>query len=316
MLAIITLLAFFAIGFTVGIFWGNSRGIPFVEKKDYLWAIGIYAGNSPLELRSPDNLKNPVLTAKDVTDVTAEFVADPFMIRSDNEWYMFFEVMNQRGEIGLAQSTDARHWKYQKIVLREPFHLSYPYVFTLEGECYMIPEANQTNSVRLYKATDFPSQWSFVNTLLQGYRFTDTSVVYFQDTWWMFTAISLDVLLLYYAESLFGPWTLHSQSPIIMGDLKRARPAGRVLVFGNRMMRFAQDASRSYGNNVLAFEVMEITKTSYKERAVKGDPILKASGSGWNAKGMHQIDAHQISGDQWIACVDGYREGLTFGLRY
>jgi hypothetical protein len=34
-------------------------------------------------------------------------------------------------------------------------------------------------------------------------------------------------------------------------------------------------------------------------------PILKASGNGWNANGMHHIDAHQQADGRWLACVDG-----------
>jgi hypothetical protein len=78
------------------------------------WSIGIYAGKSPFELLPPDDLQNPVLTCADVTDVPASFVADPFMVRSDGVWYMFFEVMVRPlgiGQIGLAISDDGLAWK-------------------------------------------------------------------------------------------------------------------------------------------------------------------------------------------------------------
>jgi hypothetical protein len=35
----------------------------------------------------------------------------------------------QEGEIGLATSEDGLKWDYKQVVLNEPFHLSYPYVF-------------------------------------------------------------------------------------------------------------------------------------------------------------------------------------------
>ena len=59
-------------------------------------------------------------------------VADPFMVFENGTWYMFFEAMNDfesRGVIGLATSEDGLSWQYQKIILNESFHLSYPYVF-------------------------------------------------------------------------------------------------------------------------------------------------------------------------------------------
>ncbi len=84
---------------------------------------------------------------------------------------MFFEVLNRdcrKGEIGYAASKDGLSWTYQHIVLAEPFHLSYPYVFEWENNYYMIPEANSTESIRLYRATNFPRQWEHVTELRRG----------------------------------------------------------------------------------------------------------------------------------------------------
>ena len=111
----------------------------------------------------------PVLTGADVTDRSADFVADPFMFHENNTWYMFFEVGNYTtgySEIGLATSNDGFSWTYQQIVLSEhggsnPFDLAYPYVFKWDGTYYLIPETYSQNEVRLYEATNFPYSWTF-----------------------------------------------------------------------------------------------------------------------------------------------------------
>jgi len=54
----------------------------------------IYIGESIFNFVSPENISNPVLNAQDVTDVQANEVADPFMVRENDIWYMFFEVLN------------------------------------------------------------------------------------------------------------------------------------------------------------------------------------------------------------------------------
>ena len=98
-----------------------------------MWSIAIYTGISPFDLQPAP----PVLTKADITDIPAAFVADPFMLRRDHTWYMFFEVMNietRLGEIGVATSNDALNWTYDRIVLREPFHLSYPHVFASRSD--------------------------------------------------------------------------------------------------------------------------------------------------------------------------------------
>ena len=124
------------------------------------FSIGIAIGDSPFALRLQSSIRNPVLTRHDVTDVPAVMVADPFMCRDEDQgrWYLFFEVVNHltgKGEIGLAVSRDAMVWEYQRIVLAEPFHLSYPYVFRWEGTYYMIPEGSRGGCVTLYRADEF-----------------------------------------------------------------------------------------------------------------------------------------------------------------
>lgn len=285
-----------------------------VSDKRQTFSIGIYVGKSPFELRPADELYNPVLTRDSVSDAPASYIADPFMLKVDSRWYMFFEVMNARagsGEIGLAVSHDAFQWSYQRIVLREPFHLSYPYTFEWKNEYYMIPESYQAKSVRLYKAVDFPSRWSLVGTLLEGDDFVDPSVFYINHRWWLLTDLArppfyAGILRLFHADNLAGPWVEHPKSPILDGNPHIARPAGRVLVFDGRVIRYTQDCAPVYGTQVRAFEITELTKTSYQEQAVGLHPVIAASGKGWNASGMHHIDPHRKRDGQWIACVDGF----------
>lgn len=304
-------------GFISGVYVGKFKDIPFMKRIDE-WSIGIYTGKDPFNVVSPDNISNPVLTAKDITDISADFVADPFMVKEGSMWYMFFEVMNtntNQGDIGLAVSNDALNWNYKQIVLDEPFHLSYPYVFKWKHEYYMIPESHESYSIRLYKAVDFPTQWSFIGILLYG-DYRDSSIFRHDSKWWMFVTDRNDILRLCYAVNLMGPWAEHPESPIIRGNANIARPGGRVLVFDGRIVRYTQDDYPTYGNQVRAFKITELTTTSYKEKRISENPILKASGIGWNKDGMHHIDAHQIEENKWIACVDGFRRTLAFGLEY
>ncbi len=283
-----------------------------------MWSIGIYIGNSPFNLTS-ENLSNPVLAAEDITDTPAKFVADPFMVKENYTWYMFFEVMNthtNKGEIGLAISNDGLSWIYKQIVLDEPFHLSYPYVFKWKNEYYMTPESCKASSISLYKATDFPTKWKHIHTLLKG-SYADPSIFHYDDKWWMFLGNpqSHETLRLYYADKLIGPWTEHPKSPIIKDDATIARPGGRIIIFDNRIFRFAQDDLPIYGKQIRMLEITEITTTNYKEKEITESPLLKASGNGWNEKGMHHVDPHQIDGKKWIACVDGYRKISVFKIR-
>jgi hypothetical protein len=275
------------------------------------WSIGIYEGSNPFDLEPAKGVINPVLTAKDVTDGDAIFLADPFMIRKGQEHYMFFEVMNRKpkegnqGDIGYAQSSDGKHWEYKKMVLDEPFHLAYPYVFEWNGDYYLIPETSQDLSVSLYKANVFPDQWEYQGALLNGYRYVDPSIFRHQGKWWLFvTTPASNVLNLYYANDLLGEWKPHPMNPLVKFDRNIARPGGRVITYDNRLFRITQDDEPSYGLQVFAFEITELSETSYQERIVSEKPLVTMTGKGWNAAGMHHVDLHQV-GEKWMAVVDG-----------
>ena len=271
------------------------------------WAVGIYRGDSPLRL-SPVQ-EGPVLSWSDVRDARAAFVADPFMIRVDGVWSMFFEVLaldRSKGEIGLATSRDGVRWDYRGIVLQEPWHLSYPYVLEWQGAHYMIPESHVANEVVLYRARSFPTGWTRCATLLAG-SFADSSLFHFEERWWMFTAPvpgRWDCEL-YTADHLEGPWRAHPASPVVQGDRRTARQGGRVLIWNGRPLRYAQDGIPRYGTRVRAFAVTELTPASYREEEVPESPVLGPTGAGWNRTGMHHIDPHPTGDGGWIACVDG-----------
>jgi hypothetical protein len=277
-----------------------------------VYSIGILKGPSPLALAATGE-SNPVLTRDDVPDVLAVYVADPFMVRADGTWHMFFEILTWRpgakkGEIALATSRDGERWEYRGIVLSEPFHLSYPNVFRCGSDHYMVPESASAGAVRLYRADPFPSRWSFVGDLIRGPGHVDSTVFEHDGSWWMFTETDTrrGTLRLFRSNEITGPWVEHPQSPVVASDLRVARPAGRVVTADGRLLRFAQDCRTAYGSSVSAIEIAELSPKHYRERDAGSGPLLAASGRGWNAEGMHQIDAHQLEDGSWIACVDGW----------
>lgn len=316
---LLTIIVIFASGFIYAVYLTRIKEIKFVEK-NYIWEIGVYTGTSPFNLRPATGISNPVLTARDVTDVNANFVADPFVVKEENLWYIFFEVFNvqdDRGEIAFASSLDGLHWKYEQVILKEPFHLSYPFVFKWQGEYYMIPESARALELRLYKAVDFPRSWAFVKVLMKGF-YLDPTLFFHDNKLWLFAQTnprSNDRLSLYFADDLFGPWQEHPQSPILNGDARYARPAGKIFKFDGRLFRVSQDCSTFYGEEVYAFEILELTASVYREKKASQDPLITASGKGWNALGMHTVNAYQLDNGQWLWVVDGCRLKLKYKLK-
>jgi hypothetical protein len=280
------------------------------------WSIFMYEGDACLALNPVSNIQQPVMSRYAVDDTYAAFVADPFMVKAQDRWLMFFELLNtktQKGQIAYAESKNGLDWNYQQVVLAEDFHLSYPYTFEFEANWYMIPESCEAGSVRLYKATSFPQEWELVSELLVGQRFVDASVVNFDNIWWMFVGIernentACDELRLYYADCLWGDWLEHPMSPIVCNNMEISRPAGRVVKIDNNLVRFAQDCTKTYGGNTSAIQINLLTKDSYlEERINPNNPHLFSLGTlECNGLGMHHLDPVLLSDGRWLACVDG-----------
>jgi hypothetical protein len=265
------------------------------------------SGSSPLDMKEFVGRRNPHFTASDVTTPASQFVADPFLIKEGNTYFLFFELFNRdngRGELGVAESRDLVHWAFTGVVLAEPFHLSYPFVFKDGDSYYMIPESRASREVRLYKAVSFPMQWKLEKVLLRG-QYVDSSVVHRDGYWWMFSGVSPYSLAIFYADSLYGPWKAHALNPIYREDSSRARPAGRPLVYNGELIRFVQDNREGYGKKVRAMKVEALSATTFSERVLEPDPFLAATGTAWRAHGMHHFSPLELDKGRWIAAVDG-----------
>ena len=284
--------------------------IPVDEEKPKYgpWSIGLYEGPTPFDLANPKDISNPVLSGEDVSDIDGRFVADPFMLIKNDKYFLFFEVLNRQtnhGDIGYAISLDGMNWKYKKIIIDEPFHLSYPYIFEWDDNIYLIPESSKDYSVRIYKALFFPEKWEYMGNILNGYRYKDPSVFRYGNKWWMFVSTTgSECLNLYYSDRLLKDWRPHPMNPVVKLDKHYSRPAGRVLNYNGNLYRFTQDDYPSYGIQVFAFKINELSDNSYMESMASEKPIVKLTGEGWNAAGMHHVDIHR-QGDKWMAIVDG-----------
>ena len=309
-------LALLAGAFFAGTLYGTLFGVPFVDRYQD-WSIGIWTGESPLSLEPVPGESNPVLRACDVTDRNTLFVADPFLLSAGNGYAMFFEVYSRddrQGDIAVATSRDGLSWTYGSVVLDEPFHLSYPYVFRWAGETFMVPESVEALGVFLYRATAFPLEWVRMRMLLEG-RYVDPSLIHYAGRWWLFVGEETnDILRLFSAESLDGPFAEHPESPLVVGDASRARPGGRLLEFDGRLFRCAQDDADDYGKRIVLYEILTLTVEAYEE-APTGIEWTGGT-SGWDAAGVHHLDALERNSGGWLAVVDGWsRRRLVFTWR-
>jgi len=203
------------------------------------------------------------------------FWADPFVIEHDNRTWAFFEefsYQHRRAHISCAEiSSDGSFISLTRCLCDNQRHYSYPLVFRAGCDLLMIPESVDSASVDLYRCEGFPHTWVRETTLLKG-RFVDTTVWQHGDLWWLMTTSAepdarSGCLLLFYSDSVRGPWHFHPANPIST-DVRTARGAGRVFERASRLVRPSQNSCGMYGRSLALNEITELSTLRYAERTV------------------------------------------------
>ena len=273
-----------------------------------MWQIGIYKGNS-VENLTPI-AQNPIINNTMVKEFDAEFVADPFMIYVNKQWYLFFEALdksNNKGVIGVSSSKNLIDWNYLGIALKEDFHLSYPFVFEHEGKIYMSPETLGANGVTLYEAVDFPMKWKPIKKLVEG-QHADPTIILHNGLWWLFTCqtpYQYDSLSIFWSENLLGTWKSHNQNPIYTHEKSQSRPGGRVFYHNGNLYRAFQNCQNIYGEFVGLSKIKKLTVNEFNEEIISKE-FLGPSSTGWNKERMHHLDCHVLPNNDIVACTDGF----------
>ena len=206
------------------------------------------------------------------------FLADPFTITVNGTTHLFVEEFpydSRKGVIS-AYRLDGEKSERIGVVLEEPYHLSFPFVFEHEGEIYMVPEGGGGRSVKLYKASSFPTGWTEVKTLLSDVPAVDTILFEHGSRWWLLTTIQGDgpglnnaELHAFHSDSPLGEWMPHEANPIIM-DAGKGRNGGFTRDRDGKPCRVAQVPGFTfYGAGSAVYRIDELTPAAYRETLVK-----------------------------------------------
>jgi hypothetical protein len=221
------------------------------------------------------------------------FYADPFLARTTEGTFLFVEDF----DLGLGRAAisvvDLSTGEARRAVTAD-HHLSYPIVFEVDGTWYMLPEQAESSRVVLLRCEQFPDRWVPDTVLLDGVRAYDPTLFWDGDLWWLFCAMGTgsacidDELHVWYAATLRGPFTPHPANPVV-SNVVGARPAGRIVRNGGRLLRPAQDGSGEYGRAIVVNEILALTPTEYREQ-----PVSTLTAHDLGAAGIHTID---VAGD-------------------
>jgi len=207
--------------------------------------------------------------------------ADPFLCTRDGRTFCFvedFACKTGKAHITALEISGTRIIEHG-IALKEPFHLSFPFLFKHQGGLYMCPETSKSRQIRVYRCTEFPLKWELEKILMEGVSAVDTMLFHRDGKWWMLTSIDesgtgdhCSELYLFSSDSpLSTTWAPHPQNPIRI-DSCGGRNAGLILE-GEKMFRLAQcQGFDRYGHSLRVNEIKEVSESRYVE-----DPVATIS---------------------------------------
>lgn len=200
-------------------------------------------------------------------ETQADYSADPFAILHKSKIYIYYEELKSvlsKGKINVIQGFDFKTKKQVNGFQPSNIHLSYPYIFTYNEIIYCVPETANAKEVALYRVD--PLQMNKIvklRVLLDGKHFVDSSIIYYNNQFWLFTSVNggSNVFYIYHAATLEDEFVPHQKNPIASND-KNFRGAGNLFIVDNRLYRPTQNIGIRYGGSV---NINEITKLSESE---------------------------------------------------
>ena len=248
-----------------GVFWEKRWNIAVVENLDPTRATALALSDA----------RYPQLPAK------YSFYADPFF--SADGTCIRAEAMvgtTGRGEI---VELDPETLQIRRILLTGP-HFSYPYSVFDGGHEYILPEVANHEAPYLLRVTAESTQKIPLRGLEQ-LRLADSSLIKADERYYLFGGVAgseASMLQLYVSDAIEGPYHAHRMNPVVMNPLC-ARMGGRLLLRNDKLYRFGQDNSDSYGNGIRIMEIVKLDTEFYEEQEI-GE--LRFS----DASGPHTVD--------------------------
>lgn len=225
-----------------------------------------------------------------------EFLADPFIVDpSHGPTRLLCETMS--GGTASVVSIDLNdRFGARTPLLPNEGASSYPYVFEVGEELWMVPEQRQRRAIHAYRLNgkveplDAP--------IHEGIAAVDSTIVHHEGLWWLFCVDQDDApnhsLRIFWAHEPRGPWKAHAHNPAKI-DIGGARPAGNFFVRDGILHRPAQDCTGRYGQAVAIQRIDVLTPHEFHETTV-----ARIDASNVQRKGA--VGTHTLSyGDGWVA---------------
>jgi hypothetical protein len=234
--------------------------------------------------------------ANEATPKGYSFLADPFFAPDGS---LLVEALDAKTGMGaLLHLSD----QPAKISITNGHH-SYPSMVEENGQHYCIPEIANWSAPLIYPWDGAKLGDPMPLDIPDPTGLTDPSFVRHAGKLWLFAnrkAEGSNVLRLWSADSLFGRFAEHPQSPVRVSP-NGGRMAGNLLEQGSKLYRLGQNFESDYGDGISVFEIQQLDAANYSERLIGK---LRFT----DAKGPHTFN---LSPDSTKITFDWYRDRYT-----
>ncbi|RKG33860.1 hypothetical protein D7V21_08115 [Acinetobacter guerrae] len=245
-------------------------------------------------LNSLDQLKN----LHEIHSPQKFTFADCFYAMHDERHFIFFEEVDDQHPVGFLSVIEVfkdGSYTAPQAILKLDYHLSYPCVFKVKNDWYMIPETFSNKTIELWKCTEFPLKWEKHSNLLENIEAVDSTPFYHDGMWYLFTSTRRnckkfgDRLDLFMTQDILNPdWQEHPMNPVGVGKIQY-RMAGKPFYYQGKLIRPSQDSLVRYGGHIEFKEITKLSPTDYQEK------LYETVYPDWleHDDGCHTIDVHE-----------------------
>jgi hypothetical protein len=234
----------------------------------------------------------------------SEYYADPFVLQRGPELVIACEAYDyatQRGKL-VQLRVDGRALEVTRSVLcSAPHHLSFPCVVHDGARTFVLAEQGARGDTRLRELDLARGTTLAEHVLLRDFAAADPILFQRDGTWWLFAtdhaALPDDVLHVFHAEHVLGPYLPHARNPIRRGRAG-VRAAGLPFEAHGRWFRAVQDGTRRYGGALQILEMLQCSREAIAERVVR-------ELAPWDRR--HGLGLHTLNAAGDVTLLDGLR---------
>ena len=141
---------------------------------DEVYSIGI----RKKEMHKDDSLLDLSSSFEAVPQNEDIWMADPLLFTKDDKDWLFVELYEKACSLGRIAVIDPDCLnKEPVIIIKEPYHMSFPMVFEWNGDYFMIPETSGNHSINLYQCEQFPYRWKLICSFSINALIVDSVVI-------------------------------------------------------------------------------------------------------------------------------------------